>query len=286
MKGLIVRIASVAAGAAIGLVSAACASSAAAAGRTAAPVSLAVYADRAYYSVRDEVPLCLSLTAHASCAGRLYIAAEAPDGRCFFYSRDRDTLVKGDPSRMETWTPYGTPILSFHPGETVKDLALWKGRLPAARYTLYACLADSSTGAVLSDLASARFSVFMHRVGIVGAAIHVGDSFEEYMLEWEAPEPGGTRISARFDLRYVPAGAVLQAAYFATYFATNPVYLNGRFLTNLPGAMNSNAWHRVGAPLPGGFLRPGANTLTFESYLRTDSHYDDYMVKAVELLFN
>ena len=256
------------------------------AGRSSRPVSISLYPDRAYYSIYDQVPLYLSLTARASCAGRLYLAAAAPDGRYFFYNREGNVLVQGDPSRMETWTPYETPLISFSPGETVTDLALWKGRLPAARYTLYAGLANTSTGGVLSDTGAARFSVFLNRITIVNTAIHVGDSLEEYMRGWEAPEPDGTIVSVQFDLGHVPSGAVLQGAYFATYFPTNRVYLNGRLLTYLPAAMNGDIWHRAGAPLPDGFLRRGSNTLTFESYLRSDGHYDDYMVKAVELLYN
>lgn len=254
--------------------------------RSAPPLSLALYPGRAYYSILDEVPIYLSLNARAACAGRLYVAAMAPDGRYFFYNRERNALVQGDPSRMETWTPYETPLVSFSKGEIVTDLVLWQGRLPAGAFTVYGGIVNPSTGAVLSELGAARFSVFLHKVSIVGGAIHVGDSLEDYMLGWEAPEPDGKTVSAHFTLRAVPSGPVLQGAYFATYFPTNRVYLNGRLLTYLPAAMNGNVWHRAGAPLPAGFLRPGANTLTFESYLRSDGHYDDYMVKAVELLYN
>ncbi|MFH0910226.1 MAG: hypothetical protein V1918_01770 [Planctomycetota bacterium] len=249
-------------------------------------MSISIYPDRAYYSLHDEVPLYLSLTAHASCAGRLYVAAVTPDGRYFFYNRERNALSQGDPFRMATWTPYETPLLSFSPGETITDLALWQGRLPAATYTVCAGLMNISTGTALSDQGITRFSIFLNRVTIVSTAIHVGDSLEDYMLGWETPEPDGTLVSARFNLGRVPSGAVLQGAYFATYFPTNRVYLNGRHMTCLPGAMNGNVWHRAGAALSGGFLRPGSNTLTFESYLRSDGHYDDYMVKAVELLYN
>ncbi len=257
-----------------------------AAERWAPPLDLAIHSDRAFYSILDSATIYLSVTPRAPCEGLLYVAALAPDGRCLFYSVERNLLVQGDPFRMETWTPFDTRPVFFSPAQTVKDLEIRRGRLPAGSFAICGVIANPSPESILSGVGVARISVFPRRIGIVGGAVHVGDSRENYMLGWESPDPAGTSVSARFRLGSIPADPVLQGAYFGTYFPTNRVYLNGRLLAYLPGAMNANAWHRAAAPVPPGFLRPGINTLTFESFLRSDGRYDDYMVKSVELLYH
>jgi hypothetical protein len=184
--------------------------------------------------------------------------------------------------------PYRGEPFFIAAGTEATGVELVRGRIPSpGDYRMYYALLEPSSGALLSTLAEAHLSLFRNSLPIMNRTRHVGDGYDPYMEGWEVPEPEGIRVDIPFTLGSIPAReGGFQCACWGTYYSSDPVLLNGELLGNLPGIMNGNYWHWVSVVLPSDVLRPGENTLTFESYLRSDGHYDDYMVKEATLYYN
>ncbi len=252
------------------------------------PIRILASTAKSCYVVEEPVSIRFSLLAYQRVSMLCYLAFQQPDGSFLFYSGETDSLYDGDPADRSTWTPYyDTPML-LSSGSAVFGLGVYSGGFSTAgSYKVHAVLIQDKTGVYLSNISSDAFRVFNNYLAILDGTIHVGDSYESYMADWEVPTPQGVSIDTEFFLGTVPTGdLMIEGAYSATYYSNNPVYLNGVLLGFIPGLMNVNSWRRFGALMPSGRLRQGINTLTFKSSLNSLGHYDNYMVKEVGLFYD
>ena len=256
--------------------------------RQVAPVTISLSDNQTNYVIGEEVSIEISVRAHTKASVQGYLAFRHPDGSYLFYDGDNNSMYAGDPADRTTWTPYSLNPILLKAGAWADSVNLFQGGFSSpGQYSAYAIMIDSETGADLSNLGVSFFRIFRNRVKVTTRTIHVGDEYDSYMHNWEVPQPMGTRVSQDFFLDSAPTGEFrIQGAYFATYYSNNPVYLNGVQLGFLPGGMNGNSWHWTAATIPARFIHEGRNVLTFGSYLNDVGHYDDYMIKSVEIFYN
>jgi hypothetical protein len=135
---------------------------------------------------------------------------------------------------------------------------------------------------------SNTFSPFQYHAIVLGDTIHVGDGYDPYMATWEVPYPEGIAVDRYFTLNPAPkSGVVLRGAYWGTYYANNPVYINKLLAGYIPGQFNGDHWNRSYSRVPYSFFREGINLITFKcSPYKTTGHWDNYMAKGWELFYN
>ena len=260
-----------------------------AAGQRYSAAAILISSNRDYYTPDDSIALTIIMKAYSDFSAEAFLALRGPDGRLMFYSGEDGTLHEGDAAYTATWTLFRSGALLLSRGTHIAGVEISGGdfTIPGS-YTVYTLLSDAATGAALSNIGQTHFTIFHNRVVILDKAIHVGDYYESYMAHWEVPYPQGVSVNTDFFLDSVPVGGVgLQCAFFATYYANDPVDLNGPLLGYLPGSMNGNSWRRAAAFISAERLRAGINVLTFKSgHHPITGHYDDYMVKEVALYYN
>jgi hypothetical protein len=129
---------------------------------------------------------------------------------------------------------------------------------------------------------------FRYHVKILTTTIHVGDGYDPYMANWEVPYPEGIEVRRTFVVDPAPAGlVVLRGGYWGTYYSDNPFFINGRFISYIPGQYNGNNWSWSSGVLPPSDFRRGENLITFKCTLYgTTGHWDNYMAKGWEIYYN
>jgi len=130
---------------------------------------------------------------------------------------------------------------------------------------------------------------FRDHVAMLPSTIHVGDPTDPYhhLAGWEVPHPEGLTVRRTFVLETAPTAAVMvQGTIWGTYYANDPVYINGESIGYLLGEKNGNRWMWISGHLSPALFHAGANTITFKSAVFGGNGWDNYMAKGWELYYN
>jgi len=162
------------------------------------------------------------------------------------------------------------------------------GTLAFAALLMYVNTGDYVRNDGLPVAISNTVAPFRYHAAMIPSTIHVGDGYDPYMATWEVTHPEGIVVRRTFVLDTAPTGVVVvRGETWGTYYSSNPMYINGKFITYFPGQLNGNNWNWVSGRLSPALFHQGTNTITFKSSLyRNTGHWDNYMAKGWEIFYN